>query len=142
MPRRPIRPCHLQRSGSPTQSAKEYVIKASSAKKVGRGFLDWVNAGAPGYAEGGGVVPWTDDAYWEKAEKFERDDPDIEAERNTYLFHHPLGEYEKKPPPISADAIIASPRVSAAAPRLTESIIRRDHRSCRIRWWRRRSLRR
>lgn len=37
-------------------SDKEYVIKASSAKKVGRNFLDWLNAGAQGFADGGSVI--------------------------------------------------------------------------------------
>jgi hypothetical protein len=33
----------------------EYVIKASSAKKIGRRALDWLNRGAKGFAEGGEV---------------------------------------------------------------------------------------
>jgi hypothetical protein len=32
------------------------VIQASAARKVGRDFLDWVNAGAPGFADGGNVI--------------------------------------------------------------------------------------
>lgn len=36
-------------------SDQEYVIKAQSARKIGRAGLDWLNAGMPGYAEGGGV---------------------------------------------------------------------------------------
>jgi hypothetical protein len=33
----------------------EYVVKASSAKKVGRRVLDWLNRGAKGFADGGEV---------------------------------------------------------------------------------------
>ncbi|MGY4476341.1 hypothetical protein [Bradyrhizobium sp. USDA 3364] len=33
----------------------EYVIRASAARKIGRGGLDWLNAGMPGYADGGDV---------------------------------------------------------------------------------------
>lgn len=33
----------------------EYVIKASSAQKLGRSTLDWLNSGAPGLAHGGDV---------------------------------------------------------------------------------------
>lgn len=34
----------------------EYVIKAKSARKIGRNGLDWLNAGAPGLAAGGDVT--------------------------------------------------------------------------------------
>jgi hypothetical protein len=37
-------------------SDKEYVIKASSAKKIGRRVLDWLNGGAKGFADGGEVM--------------------------------------------------------------------------------------
>ncbi|MCP1841296.1 hypothetical protein ACVIHI_005783 [Bradyrhizobium sp. USDA 4524] len=38
----------------------EYVIRASSAKKLGRANLDWLNSGAPGLASGGAVKRFAD----------------------------------------------------------------------------------
>ncbi|MCA6104748.1 hypothetical protein [Bradyrhizobium australafricanum] len=38
----------------------EYVIRASSAKKLGRANLDWLNSGAPGLATGGEVKRFAD----------------------------------------------------------------------------------
>jgi hypothetical protein len=36
-------------------SDKEYVINAAASRKIGRANLDWLNAGMPGYADGGSV---------------------------------------------------------------------------------------
>lgn len=54
---------HLSGPGTSTSdsipamlSDGEYVIKASSARKLGRSHLDWLNAGAPGMATGGDVM--------------------------------------------------------------------------------------
>ncbi len=38
-------------------SDKEYVVNAQGVSKAGLAHLDWLNAGMPGYADGGAVIP-------------------------------------------------------------------------------------
>ncbi|MGF6309946.1 hypothetical protein ABIB82_004057 [Bradyrhizobium sp. i1.8.4] len=59
----------------------EYVIRASSARKIGRRGLDWLNSGAPGLADGGDVA--------EKAKRF-ADGGDAEDDGDTGVIGRTL----------------------------------------------------
>lgn len=133
-------------------SSHEYVMPAEATRAIGTNFLDTLRLpaqrggllsrmrrAARRFANGG-VVFWRDEDFWKKHKKeIYFDDPEMEEQRNKYLFHHPLGDFEKKTfadlgpgdhqityDPNSGGAIIDGINYGPEDPLLQDPIIKRE----------------